>query len=757
MADGSGQLRSLDARVIAEAMGRHKTVIEKRAIKEAWPFDEVCGRGGRRRIYVIQTLPVDVREAIARQHALASAAALAPRTEFVAGKQAARRMAVADAVESAVQRRVVETGAAQAASLTGLARQRMDARIDLLARLEAYAKSRKIGTHRAMLELCDAYNAGTLQVPPTVRAAIGADVSFRTLRRWQKTLKTKGAASLAGAYNKRTDGGCVETNPALRDFAIGLIAEKPHISPKMLHHALDARFGAAGVAVPHLRSVQRFMSRWKAENAGVFQALTNPDAWKNSRMLAFGSYDEGIERANQVWMLDSTPGDLQLLDGRYTILGAIDIATRRAGLHLSKTSTAEAVCQLLRRQILDWGVPEALKMDNGADYASTRVANALVALSIEPRFSAPFSPWEKPQVERLFRTLSHGLVELLPGYIGHNVAEQQEIRARTSFAERLFKKNTTTEIRLTAAEFQTFLDRWCRDFYAHEAHEGLRGLTPFERTAQLRGSIRTIGDVRALDLLLAEGGTRVVGKKGIRIDRLTYIAPELATLVREPVRVLKDEEDLGRIVVYHDDAFVCVAECPEVLGVSRKEIAAESKARQTKAVQDAKRELKALGRKANTRDIAFEILDRKAQLNGNLVALPAPNVVHLTPALEAASEAAAALDATPPADGWIPRESTLADVAAESRVLRQEQLQDESAEARFRTALDVLMVPEAERNDIQRSRLKRAMDTSEFQGRWMVFTDFGPAYFQLPDTYLALMPEGALYHRFREAQLIQGD
>ena len=44
--------------------------------------------------------------------------------------------------------------------------------------------------------------------------------------------------------------------------------------------------------------------------------------------------------------------------------------------------------------------------------------------------SNAYSGWEKPHIERFFRTLSHGLIELLPAYIGHCVADRQVIEAR---------------------------------------------------------------------------------------------------------------------------------------------------------------------------------------------------------------------------------------------------------------------------------------------------------------------------------------
>ncbi|WP_158635706.1 DDE-type integrase/transposase/recombinase [Vulcaniibacterium tengchongense] len=749
-------MKLYDLLEIAEALGRNKSSIVRRATRENWSFSEEAVRGGKRRLYAWELLPADVRDALQRAEALRAAAEASPA--FRAGAAAARRQVIAESVDAAVRQRAFEQGAVVAAGMTGTRRARMEAKLELLQRLAAFAEARGTGITRAMEDFCVAYNRGELAVPLQVRQHTGADLHPATLRRWKRDLKTKGPAALAGNYGNRAGTGKLDTNPELRDFVVGLLADKPHASAKHVCDALDARFGAAGVDLPDERTVQRWLKKWKSQNAEVFLALTNPDAWKNRYMSAFGSLTEGITRANQLWQLDSSPADLQLVDGRHSLIGVIDLATRRLRLWVSKTSTAESVCRLLRRTILDWGVPEAVKMDNGRDYASQRVGQLLTSLQIEAKFSAPFSPWEKGNIERAFRTFAHGLVELLPGYCGHNVAEAQEIRAREAFADRLFKKSSDlVEVRLTAADLQDVCDRWCNDYYAHQPHEGLGGVTPFERSAQLRDAVRRVADVRALDLLMGAGELRTVTKRGLRIDNLVYIAPELAGVIGEQVLVRRDEEgDLGRVVVYHAERYLCIAECPEVLGVSRREVAIEAKTRQTRAVQDAKAELRAAKRKAKTADIAWDILDRRAEQHAALAALPPPNVVHITPALEAAADAAAALQAeqAPPA-APVPAPSTIADVDDVTHLLRREQAQDETAEQRFAWALSVLMKAPEERNDIERHRLKGYVNSDEFKGRWLVFEYFGPETQGLPSEYAALLPHGTERNRLLQAQ--QGD
>lgn len=759
MADGGMAGGAVDAVAVAEAQRVSKRAVEIRAIKEGWPYESRAARGGQKRFYSVGLLPTDVRDALQRHRAIASAASdqLAQRTPaFEQGQRLARRITIVDQVTATAQQREFELGAVAAVGLSGKCRERMQAKLDLIARLGTFAKARAIGVCAAMVEFCDAYNSGALTVPLTVRMHTGANLHPATLRRWKRDLKARGPAALAGDYGNRAKTGVIDTNADLRDFAIGLVIDKPHIDGTALHTAIETRF--KGAKLPSERTTQRWLTQWKKDNAEALLSVANPDAWKNKYKVAFGNLDDGIVRANQLWQLDSTPGDIQLVDGRYNIIGAIDIATRRLKLHVAKTSTAEAVCSLIRRAILDWGVPEAVKIDNGADYASKRVERALQGLQIEPNFSQPFSPWEKGNIERAFRTFSHGILELLSGFIGHNVAEAQALRAGESFADRMFKKNTITTIKLTAAELQDFCDDWCDVLYAHAAHDGLKGETPFQRAASLRHPVRRIGNVRALDLLLAEApdgnGMRTVSKKGIKLDRTWYIAPELHALVRQPVQVLYDQADAGRVVVYHQGEFVCIAESPELLGVSRQEIAIEGRIQQNAAVKETRRAFKALKRKANTTDIAWEILARKREEAAQLAAFPAPNVLHLTPNLEAAAEAAEALDTsrapTTPAEPI-----TIAHLANLRDVMRGEQAQNETAEDRFRRALRALMKPEGERDDLERRFLQNHTQSSEFRARWGMFEEWGPSAFHLSDDFAALLPDGPAFDRLARAQ--QGD
>lgn len=735
----------LQASLIASSLSITERAIRQRAVKENWPYTEEPVRGGRRRLYPLASLPADVQAAVARHQALQAANALQTSAAYQEGQRIAKKIDVKERIEAKLHDRIIETGAKAAVGLSGAKKSRMDARLDILARLDEFASSRRVGIVKSMEEFCALYNSGEIQVPVSARHMVGPTLTRMTLYRWRKTLKQQGAAALAGEYGNRSGTSTIDTHPEIRDRLIGFLVDKPHASVKVLYALLGVHYAGQ---LPSPRSTARWLSAWKRDNAEAFMRVSNPDKWKGRYKPAFGKLDENIERINQLWQVDSTPADLQLIDGRYNILASIDLATRRARMHVAKTSNAEAVCKLLRKSIIDWGVPEQIKMDNGADYASNRVQYALKALHIEPKFSMKFAPWEKGNIERLFKSFSHGFFEILPGFSGHNVAEAQVLRDAKSFYEQLFTKDNIVELKLTAEALQQFCNEWVDNFYAHEPHQGLGGKTPFERSAELRHPIRTIDDPRALDLLLAEvpsqNGLRTVGKKGLRIDGQLYIAPELFAVINQPVKCFYND-DSGSIVVYHNDAFLCIAECPEIMGFTRVEIAVEATRLKNAQMKESNRYLKSLKRKANLNE-TFESLREKKRLEAEaLVALPKPNVIHITPALEAAGQAADALEATPPRA--VP-ECTVEHLDDVRDLRIREFAEDETSNDRFKRAMDYLLVPETERNDIQRRFLRSHCTSAEFMGRWDIFEGFGPSAVGLDDSYLVLMPDGAFYHRY---------
>jgi hypothetical protein len=125
------------------------------------------------------------------------------------------------------------------------------------------------------------------------------------------------------------------------------------------------------------------------------------------------------------------------------------------------------------------------------------------------------------------------------GYVGHDVAERQELRGRQSFSDRLLTKNQEVVIHKTPAELQTFCNTWTDSIYANRPHQGLENGTPFKVFTKWPGNTNVI----TLDIILAEApgsnGLRTVQKRGIQLEGTCFIAPELEAWIGKTVQLCK--------------------------------------------------------------------------------------------------------------------------------------------------------------------------------------------------------------------------
>ena len=263
------------------------------------------------------------------------------------------------------------------------------------------------------------------------------------------------------------------------------------------------------------------------------------------------------------------------------------------------------------------------------------------------------------------------------------MAQAAALRARKSFAARRGETPAVTlRAELGPEELQQRLDVWCEAVYGRDAHDGLEGASPFTRVAGWAGPLQQIRDERALDALLAvpagRDGRRVVGKDGLRVDGGEYIAPELGPLVKQPVRVLQDPADLGRIHVYRETAdgkrgeFLCVAEDPARTGIDRAAVAAQAKALARRADREARAWARDLKRQYRPETAMDDVLAHAAAEAERVVALPRRGEAHETPALAEAARAAQAADETE-APAAPARRSARARIAAANRRYLEEE------------------------------------------------------------------------------------
>jgi hypothetical protein len=293
---------------------------------------------------------------------------------------------------------------------------------------------------------------------------------------------------------------------------------------------------------------------------------------------------------------------------------------------VSDQPRALATQALLRRAIIELGLPETLKADNGKEYRNRAVERFCRDTGIRLEFSRPFAPDEKAHIERFFGTLQRGLFELLPGYIGHDVAGRRAIENRRSFAHRFGEEaQLVMETSLTPAELQARIDTWVTAVYEQTPHGGL-GMAPAAKALAHAGEEKRLDNVRALDVLLFDvedgHGIRIVGKRGVRVGNVFYVADELGAHPGRRVHVKRDPLDPATAVIYcaASNQFICVARDADSLdGESRMRVALSAKRNFDQMVSRARRDTKAVQRMHAPDGLADRML-RLAATNGVTVA-----------------------------------------------------------------------------------------------------------------------------------------
>ena len=620
------------AKQIADYLLFSKRSIQIKAKNENWPFTEVKSRGGKVRKYALSDLPVYVRIQIEE--------AIIKSLDTSASKSGESYLALNEKVSSLNKDLINQQRQLNLKSLAGLQSidPKVNAKVRILEAADSFIALNKLGKIAGLKLFSEHYNQCMLDIPVEYKALIPS-VSRNSLIRWQKTITEKGVAGLA-LKPKRTGKSIIDSDKELADFCIAMIYQYPHVKATQIKEGLIARFYQAGKALPAETTIRDWLTRWKRENSALYTKMANPDAWKNKYMSAMGKMDENIKRLNQLWEFDSTPSDVMLTDGRHSLIGIIDVFSRRAKVVIHPTSDSTGICLVIRKAILDWGIPEIARTDNGKDYTSIQIKSVFDALDIKHETTRPFSGEEKPYIERFFKTFSHDIAELLTGYIGHNVSDRQAIEARKTFAQRLLAKQggdkSAIEINMTAQQLQEFVDNWIDNRYHHKPHSNIGHKTPFDLFAASSDQIKVIKDERLLDVMLqpipTNRGLRMVGKEGIKLSGGFYIASELGAIVGDEVLCKWDPKNVGRIYVFNrmNNEFICIAVDHEIesAGMTRQDVAQHAKRSQSAETSRKLKELKKTAKSVNVSDIANEVLGHYTTQNKALATLPKQSVEH---------------------------------------------------------------------------------------------------------------------------------
>lgn len=602
--------------------------------------------------YLITDLPEETQQALAARAASAVAGSVKPAADAIQAGREAKRSAQVQACADAMARYGVQLES------RGAFDPATNPRLDLFQRFEAYHRARGGAVWPAINEFCALWSRGEIEALPSTTSSYPA-LPAKTLDKWYRAWRVNGVEALLERKPRRDKGQTALTRDAdLYEAFVGAMAGMHDPTARQVQRVMANELAAHGKAAPPAGTVKRWMREFKSTNKVALLKLKNPDGWRNKYMPAFGSRSEHVLRVNQEWQLDSTIADAQqrveiafnLHDAatgeirRHALVAGIDVFTRRARVLVSRTSSSNAVKSLVRRQMLVWGMPESIKTDNGKDYTAQDFDFALEALKVRHPLCTPFSPDQKPFIERFLGTLLHDLFPMLDGFVGHDVATRKAIESGLSFAQRF--GHDGVRLHMTPEQLQGVIDGWL-DEYEDRPHSEL-GCSPNQMAERHTTHVVRV-DERALDLFLmpvAGNGIRTVSKRGISmplnsaVGTAWYRAPELARVdvMGQQVYCRIDDGDVGAMHVFAlDGTYICRALDHTRLGINHGELAARARAIESETVKplvDALRRAKrqGLAQKA-VQAIYAEREDAAVVASTNVARLQPRVIVEATPAV----------------------------------------------------------------------------------------------------------------------------
>jgi hypothetical protein len=265
---------------------------------------------------------------------------------------------------------------------------------------------------------------------------------------------------------------------------------------------------------------------------------------------------------------------------------------------------------------------------------------------------------------------------------------------------------TQEGIGLTPEALQAAINKWTEEVYHQRIHGGIKTSPNVKASTGMVGNLR-IEEKRALDILLAPSGDRMVGKKGLRYDSGLFWGDALVDYIGQKVVCRLDIWDASKIYCFDPakQTFVCEAVDMALTGMTLGEkIGARKRAK--KRVNERVRAIKQLG------DDADPLSDEVAlirQSRATVANLPTGEIAS-NPFIEGAMEAIRAEDlakqredAAAQEPDWVPYE-----------IERHKQIYEESS-WRMDSSEPKKIVPLQSRNEEQIERLYFKTPRSKFE------------------------------------------
>lgn len=252
---------------------------------------------------------------------------------------------------------------------------------------------------------------------------------------------------------------------------------------------------------------------------------------------------------------------------RWWFTGAIDCRTRCiVGMSLTRNPKASSALDCLQMTMLDKGnwadsvgavsgwhmaaTPEMVVTDNGSAFKAGAFTDSCAELGITLERTIAGAPGMRGTVERLFRTVSTGLLQRLNGRTFSSVVERGEHPSEGRAC-------------LSTEDLCFALVRWIVDIYHNTPHTGLGGKTPLEQWKADHDDgnhpLRAAPHQKSQRLAFGTHLTRTIRKDGVTVLGVRYHIDALATNFNQvgnrEIEVRWFPNDIGSIEVRLEGAW----------------------------------------------------------------------------------------------------------------------------------------------------------------------------------------------------------
>ena len=189
--------------------------------------------------------------------------------------------------------------------------------------------------------------------------------------------------------------------------------EQPRLPSTLIYRALIDN-GTITEKTISLSTVTRFVNRLKKE--------------ENFATKEMRRYE--VEHINEVWYGDSSVGPYLKVGKekkKVWVIALIDDASRFiVGIDIFFNDNYVNLMGVIRSAVIQYGRPQTLKFDNGANYRSNQMEILGARMGTAIHYAPPYTPTGKAKIERWFRTMKDQWMASLNMNDFHNLEELRE-------------------------------------------------------------------------------------------------------------------------------------------------------------------------------------------------------------------------------------------------------------------------------------------------------------------------------------------